>query len=176
MCACFLFFFLSRLTPPPAEGRKWRRGDPPEVGGGVLGTVPGASSPLCRPAGVREENNAAARPFVCAAPSPEGRRRALQRPGAAVAAASVVLPPLLLVVLTACGRPGLGLGLGPAVVAVVGSGRRAGGPRAAPEPGIGSAELLDAGQPGQPPPTHTTPPPSPLCSIGSCGRESVEGE
>lgn len=44
--------------------------------------------------------------LLCAAPSPEGKKPALQRPGRG---ASVVLPVLLLVVLTACrGRAGAG--------------------------------------------------------------------
>lgn len=44
--------------------------------------------------------------LLCAAPSPEGKKPALQRPGRR---SSVVLPLLLLVVLTACrGRPSAG--------------------------------------------------------------------
>lgn len=86
--------------------------------------------------------------LLCAAPSPEGRKRALQRPGRG---ASVVLPPLLLVVLTACEGTG-GRGAGGRRSGAAGGGLRApiGRPARTADPGIGSGAGLAAGQPGSP--------------------------
>lgn len=84
----------------------------------------------------------------CAAPSPEGKRRTLQRRGRG---ASVVLPPLLRVVLMACEGTG-GRGAGGRRPGAASGGLRApiGRPVRTADPGIGSGAGLAASQPGSP--------------------------
>lgn len=156
--------FLRR--PPPGRrlrvwGKEMAAGGPPPRGG----NGPGASSPLSRPEGEGPRGSGRRtmlRGLLCAAPSPEGKRRALQRPGAA----SVVLPPLLLVVLTACGRRAAGARAGRQREVRAASG----GPEGCP----GARDRL--GWSSWPRASPVTPPPPAAQRAGRCGRESVEGE
>lgn len=104
--------------------------------------------------------------LLCAAPSPEGRKGALQRPGRG---ASVVLPPLLRVVLMACeGAAGREAG---------GSQRRGQGSRGPACPHRRPRGRLGSGAGGGPAEQHTPPPaPRPPSWLRAGGTGEFGGE